>query len=417
MCMSSCPLVCAGALIVDPDGRLFLQLRSPTRRLFPNCWDIVGGHVEPGETVEQALVREVAEETGWRVERIHPGLPRIAWSGDDGQARIEYDFPVTVAGDLGAPRLEAGKHSAHRWVSAAELDLLKENRVVDPALEEWIGLLGDALRTKERPDDRLVEDTAAIGAAIEGAFVGAMRQLPRIADAAGSTGAEVVRGFGGPAAVGGLIEFRTALGWPQRWVSQPEALALARYEGAEAMLAGLAANAEAGMLDIDGSGAFRATPRGHEFLRALRAHQAQALAQWWAGQPAAEGVRLLGPVLEAAGDTGGPAWHANAPVYEPPGTSAELLLLDRMGTLRYHRADAHAAAWRAAGLSAAQMRALADGELREAIERRTNELAAPPYAVLAPDERAELLDALRGLRGLPAAGSAPAAAPVAGNVS
>jgi 8-oxo-dGTP pyrophosphatase MutT (NUDIX family) len=403
------PDVCVGALIINSEGRLFLQLRSSSRRLFPNCWDIVGGHVEPGETVEQALLREVAEETGWRVERIHPGLPRIAWTGDDGRARIEYDFPVTVAGDLGAPQLEAGKHTAHHWAGAHELGLLKENRVVDPALEEWIGLLAGALGAAERPDPGLVEDAAAIGAAIEGAFVTAMRRLPRIADAAGVDGASLVRGFGGPAAVGALIEFRTALGWPQRWITQPEALALARYGRAESLIEGLAGSEEAGMLEIARSGAFRATERGHEFLRALRAHQAQALAQWWADRPTAQAARLLGPVLAAADATGGPAWHATAPVYEPGGASDDLLLLDRIGTLRYHRADAHAAAWRAAGLTAEQMQALPATALRDDIERRTNELAAPPYAVLSVDERAELLAALRAL---PVSTGSAAASPV-----
>ncbi|MEU4716098.1 NUDIX domain-containing protein [Micromonospora purpureochromogenes] len=49
------PLRCAGALIVDDDGRLLLQRRSPERSFFPNAWDIGGGHLEPGETAVAAL--------------------------------------------------------------------------------------------------------------------------------------------------------------------------------------------------------------------------------------------------------------------------------------------------------------------------------------------------------------------------
>ncbi|MDH6463452.1 8-oxo-dGTP pyrophosphatase MutT (NUDIX family) [Micromonospora sp. A200] len=44
------PLRCAGALIVDDDGRLFTQRRSPERSLFPNAWDIGGGYLELSET-------------------------------------------------------------------------------------------------------------------------------------------------------------------------------------------------------------------------------------------------------------------------------------------------------------------------------------------------------------------------------
>ncbi len=394
--MAAAPEVCVGALVFDPQGRLFLQRRSPTRRLFPNCWDTVGGHVEPGETVEQALVREVWEETGWRVERIHPGPARIAWTGDDGRHRVEYDFPVTVSGDLTAPQLEAGRHTDWHWATESELALLTEHRTVDDGLLGWLAQLAAAFPGRQPPaaDPLLVADAATVGAAVDRAFVAAMRRLPQLAG-----GAELVRAHGGPRAVGALIEFRTALGRPGRWVTGPEALAVARYRDAGQLLDQLRAHAAAGTLELAPAGAFRATAAGHDFLRSLRSHLAQGLRQCWDGQPVDRAGALLAPLLAAAPDTAGPAWHAMAPVYEPPGTPAELLLLDRLGTLRYHRADAHAAAWRAAGRTAAEMVALPSGPERSLIEDRTNSLAAPPYRSLTPAERAELRDNLAALPG------------------
>ncbi|MGW7256399.1 NUDIX hydrolase [Streptomyces sp. NPDC054834] len=38
-----------GAVILNHDGEAFAQKRSPNRRFYPDPWDIVGGHVEPGE--------------------------------------------------------------------------------------------------------------------------------------------------------------------------------------------------------------------------------------------------------------------------------------------------------------------------------------------------------------------------------
>jgi 8-oxo-dGTP pyrophosphatase MutT (NUDIX family) len=53
----------AAALIVA-SGKVLLGLRASSRKFFPNVWDVFGGHVEPGEGHEAALLREVREELG-----------------------------------------------------------------------------------------------------------------------------------------------------------------------------------------------------------------------------------------------------------------------------------------------------------------------------------------------------------------
>jgi 8-oxo-dGTP diphosphatase len=53
-----------GALLIRSDGKVLLGLRSPTKKAWPGHWDSIGGRVEKGESLEQALVREVQEEIG-----------------------------------------------------------------------------------------------------------------------------------------------------------------------------------------------------------------------------------------------------------------------------------------------------------------------------------------------------------------
>lgn len=51
--------------LFNTKGELFLQKRSKTKDIQPGKWDTsVGGHVSPGETSDEALLREAREELG-----------------------------------------------------------------------------------------------------------------------------------------------------------------------------------------------------------------------------------------------------------------------------------------------------------------------------------------------------------------
>lgn len=68
--MSEVPRV-AFCLLVR-DGRGLLAHRHPLRAVYPDVWDIPGGHIEPGESPADAARRELAEETGVHVTELVP---------------------------------------------------------------------------------------------------------------------------------------------------------------------------------------------------------------------------------------------------------------------------------------------------------------------------------------------------------
>jgi 8-oxo-dGTP diphosphatase len=57
-----------GAIIVDDQGRLFCALRGPLAKNERGKWEFPGGAVEFGETLANALRREMLEEYGIRIE-------------------------------------------------------------------------------------------------------------------------------------------------------------------------------------------------------------------------------------------------------------------------------------------------------------------------------------------------------------
>jgi hypothetical protein len=220
-------------------------------------------------------------------------------------------------------------------------------------------------------------------------------------------GRDLVARHGGSEAVGFLIEFRTALAWPDRVVRSADFEAVLRYRDVAAARQKLAMAAELGTIELTPEGDVRATARGREFLDALYNHHAATMAQLVDEPSARVGrvVEALGVVLATIASAPTPtrreqlgsAFAAMAPPFEPTAASPGLLLLNRLGTLRYHRADAHAAAWRAAGLNAAQIVALAPGAARDAVEAETNHRAAPPFAALSAPDRLSLLADLAAL--------------------
>jgi hypothetical protein len=158
-----------------------------------------------------------------------------------------------------------------------------------------------------------------------------------------------------------------------------------------------------GLVTIDGD-ALVPTERARAIVGDLVSVTDHVVAELWAWRESsfARLQRLVEAAIDSARGTGGAAFavQTSAPV-ELPGRSEAFGLWNHLWPLRYHRADAHAAAWHDAGLTASEMVTLAPGEQRDRIEADTNRRAAAPWTGLSPDDRLELL---AGLGALPGAG-------------
>jgi 8-oxo-dGTP diphosphatase len=118
------------AVLRDAAGRVLIAQRPPGKHM-AGYWEFPGGKIGAGESAEQALRRELAEELGVALQRCHPLLQL---RHDYADRVVQLDVFVVDEYDGEPSGLEA---QALRWVATAELAgqaLLPADRPIVKAL-------------------------------------------------------------------------------------------------------------------------------------------------------------------------------------------------------------------------------------------------------------------------------------------
>lgn len=106
-----------GAVIVR-DGRIFAAKRGPGRSM-AGLWEFPGGKIEPGESPEQALARELNEELGIEVE-----VGGFITTSKHETGSVVITLSTFLCGiQSGEPKIT--EHEEVRWVTSGELDSLQ----------------------------------------------------------------------------------------------------------------------------------------------------------------------------------------------------------------------------------------------------------------------------------------------------
>lgn len=119
--MAASPILTVGGILIDESGKALFGLRADWKKTWPRHWDSIGGHVEPGETLEEALVREIKEEIGV-LATAWEWLATVEAAATNGEIHRSAMFGVFEW--EGVPEEICGEHSELRWFSAEELAAL-----------------------------------------------------------------------------------------------------------------------------------------------------------------------------------------------------------------------------------------------------------------------------------------------------
>ena len=115
-------VVTVGGLLVSRTGKVLLGRRAPWKKIAPDLWDAIGGHVEPGESLSIALVRELREEVGVTPTEFRL-LDSIQEKRPELYGALHHIFAVT-AWSGGDPIKVSDEHSEIRWFTSTDVQLL-----------------------------------------------------------------------------------------------------------------------------------------------------------------------------------------------------------------------------------------------------------------------------------------------------
>ncbi|WP_068060372.1 NUDIX hydrolase [Nocardia xishanensis] len=133
--------VAVSALVQDEHGRILMIRRTDNDK-----YSIPGGGLEAGETVAQAVTREVMEETGIEVDATELigvfSNPDHVIAYDDGEVRQEFSLCFRANPIGGTPRTSSESKEV-RWVEPAELDELDVHPSIRLRISKGLEASGD----------------------------------------------------------------------------------------------------------------------------------------------------------------------------------------------------------------------------------------------------------------------------------
>jgi 8-oxo-dGTP diphosphatase len=113
--------------VLERQGLWLLQLRDDIEGIVhPGTWGLFGGHLDPGETPEQALRRELLEEIHWVAGEVNP------WFAHEEPQRVLHVFRVPLEVSLQQLELREGQDMV-----LAELEQLRKGSVWSPKRQQW----------------------------------------------------------------------------------------------------------------------------------------------------------------------------------------------------------------------------------------------------------------------------------------
>src|SRR3989344_980797 len=114
--------IITACVFLHKEGKAFIGKRSKTKSFLPGKWELPGGHVEFGETLEECLRRELREEFDIEIILGKPYFEFTYLMNDGNDHVIEVLYLAQMENPDQEIRLRAEDHEDYKWISEDEID-------------------------------------------------------------------------------------------------------------------------------------------------------------------------------------------------------------------------------------------------------------------------------------------------------
>ena len=122
--------------IMNAKGEVLLQKRTANKRRNPNKWAKTGGQVDSGESVEEAIFREIKEELGIEIPKEQIKVIDI-YKSDDKNKRFGYNFIFVVNYKTEDYILQKEEVAEVKYLTIEDMELAKKNNDTNYTFCNW----------------------------------------------------------------------------------------------------------------------------------------------------------------------------------------------------------------------------------------------------------------------------------------
>jgi 8-oxo-dGTP diphosphatase len=123
----------AASVAIVREGRVLLIKRAYAP--YQHLWTLPGGRIEPGETIEQCAIREIAEEVGLTIRNPRPVMVQLLGRTED------FRLAVFATRDFSGQLRPSDEVADHKWMDPAAIIGMRTTSRLDDVLARAFAVL------------------------------------------------------------------------------------------------------------------------------------------------------------------------------------------------------------------------------------------------------------------------------------